>query len=131
MVNYSTFVVRGKDGTYLGLSFGDGRQAQQLNLYDYLPAHAVPHLSNFVFDLTGILPDAFGLDIGVAGGFEINNPFASKGSAGGVGLAGVGASTLSGTRAATCGPAIPSCIATTATAPRLAKAPLSVSCRRW
>jgi hypothetical protein len=94
VVNHSTFVIRGRDGTYLGLSFGDGRQAQQLNLYDYLPAHAVPYLSNFVFDLTGILPDAFGLDIGVAGGFEINNPLASKGSAGSFGLAGLGGINL-------------------------------------
>ena len=90
VVGSSTFIIRGKDGTYISLDFGFGRLARQINLYDYLPAHYVPHLSNLVFDLTGVLPDAIGLDIGIAGGFEINNPFSSKSSGGGVGLSGVG-----------------------------------------
>lgn len=90
----STFFIRGKDDTYLSLDFGFGRLARQINLADYLPAGLVPHLSNLTFDLTGVLPDAFGLDIGLAGGFELNNPFASKSSAGSVGLAGVGGINL-------------------------------------
>ena len=36
VVHDNTWVIRGKDGTYLGLSFGDGREVQQLNLYDHL-----------------------------------------------------------------------------------------------
>ena len=64
----NTFVIRGKDGTYLGFAFGDGRQAHQVNLYDYLPADRVPHLGNYVLDLTGILPDAIGIDIGASAG---------------------------------------------------------------
>lgn len=66
VVSKNTFVIRGKDDTYLGISFGYGRQVHQLNLYDHLPADRVPHLGNYVFDLTGIIPDAIGLDIGGA-----------------------------------------------------------------
>ncbi|RZK26208.1 MAG: hypothetical protein EOO63_14985, partial [Hymenobacter sp.] len=68
VVSRNTFVIRGKDDTHLGFSFGDDRQAHQVNLYDYLPADRVPHLGNYVLDLTGILPDAIGLDIGVSAG---------------------------------------------------------------
>ena len=64
----NTFLIRGKDATYLGFSFGDERQLHQVNLYDYLPADRVPHLGNYVLDLTGILPDAIGLDIGFSAG---------------------------------------------------------------
>jgi len=71
VVHDNTWVIRGKDGTYLGLSFGDGREVQQLNLYDHLPAERVPRLNNYVFDLTGILPDAVGLDLGVTAGASI------------------------------------------------------------
>jgi hypothetical protein len=68
VVSHNTFVIRGKDDTYLGFSFGDGRQAHQVNLYDYLPADRVPHLGNYILDLTGILPDAIGIDIGTSAG---------------------------------------------------------------
>lgn len=42
----------------------------------------MPHLSNLIIDLTGILPDAFGLDIGFAGGAEVHTPLYSAGLAG-------------------------------------------------
>ena len=88
-----TFAIYGKDGTFLSLDFGFGRLARQIDLYDYLPAGLVPHLANLTFDVTGVLPDAFGLDIGVAGGLELNNAFAllpKLGGLGSVGLSGVG-----------------------------------------
>ena len=66
VVTENTFVIRGKDDTYLGFAFGDGRQVSQINLYDHLPADRVPHLGNYVLSLTGILPDAIGLDIGAS-----------------------------------------------------------------
>jgi hypothetical protein len=53
----------------------------------------VPHLSNLTFELTGVLPDAFGLAIGVGGGLELNNAFAlfpKFGGLGSAGLSGVG-----------------------------------------
>lgn len=89
----STFFIRGKDSTYLSLDFGFGRLARQINLADYLPEALVPHLANLTFDLTGVLPDAFGLDIGVGGGLELNNVFAlfpKLGGLGSAGLSGVG-----------------------------------------
>ena len=64
----NTWSIRGKDGTYLGFAFGDGRQSHEINLYDHLPANRVPHLGNYVFDMTGIIPVAIGLDIGGTGG---------------------------------------------------------------
>lgn len=72
VVSSNTFVIRGKDDTYLGFAFGDGRQVHQVNLYDYLPVERVPHLGNYVFDLTGGLPDAIGLDTGASAGRLIN-----------------------------------------------------------
>ena len=92
-VGRSTFLIRGKDDTYLSLDFGFGRLARQVNLADYLPAGLVPRLANLTFDLTGVLPDAFGLDIGVGGGLELNNAFAlfpKLGGLGSAGLSGVG-----------------------------------------
>jgi hypothetical protein len=92
-VSNSTFLIKGKDNTYISLDFGFGRLARQVNLADYLPAGLVPHLSNLEFDLTGVLPDAFGLDIGVGGGLELNNAFAlfpKLGGLGSAGLSGVG-----------------------------------------
>jgi hypothetical protein len=89
----STFFIRGKDDTYLSLDFGFGRLARQIDLADYLPAGLVPHLANLTFELTGVLPDAFGLDIGVGGGLELNNVFAlfpKLGGLGSAGLSGVG-----------------------------------------
>jgi hypothetical protein len=88
-----TFAIYGKDGTFLSLDFGFGRLARRIDLYDYLPAGLVPHLSNLTFELTGVLPDAFGLDIGVGGGLELNNAFAvfpKLGGLGSAGLSGVG-----------------------------------------
>lgn len=76
-VKHDTWVIRGQGGTYLGLAFGDGRTAHQLNLYDYIPARYVPRLSNLIIDLTGILPDAFGLDIGLSGGLDLYTPLFS------------------------------------------------------
>ena len=58
-----------------------------------MPAGLVPHLANLTFDLTGVLPDAFGLDIGLAGGLELNNAlalFPKLGGLGSAGLSGVG-----------------------------------------
>jgi hypothetical protein len=63
--------IYGKDGTFISLDFGYGRLARQISLYDYLPADRVPHLSNHTVDLTGYLPDAIGLDIGLAGGLDL------------------------------------------------------------
>lgn len=68
VVAENTWVIRGKDGTYLGFAFGDGRQVHQMNLYDHLPAHRVPRLGNYVLDLTGTIPDAIGIDIGISAG---------------------------------------------------------------
>ena len=88
-----TFAIHGKDGTFLSLDFGFGRLAREISLYDYLPAGLVPHLSNLSFDLTGVLPDAFGLDIGVAAGLELNGLWGNipgLGSPGSAGLSGVG-----------------------------------------
>ena len=68
VVTENTFVIRGKDDTYLGFAFGDGRQVSQINLYDHLPADRGPHLGNYVLSLTGILPDAIGIDIGASAG---------------------------------------------------------------
>ena len=68
VVDENTWVIRGKDGTHLGFSFGDGRKSHETNLYDYLPADRVPHLGNYILNLTGILPDAIGLDIGASAG---------------------------------------------------------------
>lgn len=82
VVAQNTFVIRGKDDTFLSLDFGFGRLAQQLNLYDYLPAHRVPHLSNHTVDLTGYLPDAIGLDIGLAAGLDLHTPLLSAGLSG-------------------------------------------------
>jgi hypothetical protein len=79
----STFLILGKDGTFLSLDFGFGRLARQIRLADYLPAGLVPQLSNLTFDLTGVLPDAFGLDIGLAGGLELNNALAIFQNSGG------------------------------------------------
>ncbi|GAB3635498.1 hypothetical protein GCM10027422_10880 [Hymenobacter arcticus] len=67
VVHENTWVIQGKRGTRLGIAFGDGRPVQQLNLHDHLPAGRVPRLSNYVFDLTGMLPDAVGLDLETAG----------------------------------------------------------------
>jgi len=67
-VKHDTWVIRGKDGTYLGLAFGDGRKAHQIDLYDHLSADYVPHLGNYILNLTGIVPDAIGLDIGASMG---------------------------------------------------------------
>lgn len=89
----STFLIQGKDGTFLSLDFGFGRLARRIDLADYLPAGLVPQLANLTFDLTGVLPDAFGLDIGLAGGLELNNAlaiFPKLGGLGSVGLSGVG-----------------------------------------
>ena len=72
VVSEKTFVIRGKDGTYLGIAFGDGRQAQEVNLYDHLPADRVPVLGNYVLSLTGIIPDAIGIDIGAAAGVGLS-----------------------------------------------------------
>jgi hypothetical protein len=71
VVTENTWVIRGKDGTYLGFSFGDGRQVGQVNLYDHLPADRVPHLGNYILQLTGIVPDAIGLDIGASAGVSM------------------------------------------------------------
>ena len=71
VVTESTWVIRGKDNTYLGFAFGDGRQVRQINLYDHLPADRVPHLSNYVLSLTGTLPDAIGIDIGFSAGASV------------------------------------------------------------
>lgn len=84
----STFLIHGKDGTFLSLDFGFGRLAHQIYLADYLPAGLVPHLANLTFDLKGVLPDAFGLDIGLAGGIELNNTLAIFPKLGGLGAAG-------------------------------------------
>ncbi|WP_156176459.1 hypothetical protein [Hymenobacter terrenus] len=79
VVAENTWVIRGKDGTYLGFAFGDGRQVRQLNLYDHLPADRVPHLGNYIINLTGILPDAIGIDIGAAIGADLRSPMGSSG----------------------------------------------------
>lgn len=71
VVSRNTFVIRGKDDTFLGFAFGDARQVHQISLYDYLPADRVPHLGNYVLDLTGILPDAIGIDIGASAGASV------------------------------------------------------------
>lgn len=72
----STFAIYGKDGTFLSLDFGFSRLARRIDLYDYLPAGLLSHLSNLMFELTGVLPDAFGFDIGVGGALELSNTFA-------------------------------------------------------
>ena len=79
VVAENTFVIRGKDGTYLGFAFGDGRQVSQLNLYDHLPADRVPHLGNYILSLTGLLPDAIGIDIGASVGSDVRGSFGSSG----------------------------------------------------
>ena len=61
-VSENTFVIRGKNDTYLGFAFGDERQAHQVNLYDYLPADRVLHLGNYVLDLICLLPGTIGVD---------------------------------------------------------------------
>lgn len=68
VVAENTWVIRGRDGTHLGFSFGDGRQSHETNLYDHLPADRVPHLGNYILSLTGVIPDAIGLDIGASMG---------------------------------------------------------------
>ena len=71
----------------------DACLCQLLNHYDYLPTGLVPHLPNLTFDLAGVLPDAFGLDIGVAGGLELNAVWGripGLGSPSSAGLSGVG-----------------------------------------
>jgi hypothetical protein len=78
----ATLAIYGKDGTFISLDFGYGRLARQISLYDYLPADRVPHLSNHTVDLTGYLPDAIGLDIGLAGGLDLHTPLFSAGLSG-------------------------------------------------
>ena len=78
----ATFAIYGKDGTFISLDFGAGRLARRISLYDYLPANRVPHLSNHTVDLVGYLPDAIGLDIGLAGGLDLHTPFFSAGLSG-------------------------------------------------
>ena len=69
-------------------------RCQLLRPQHYLPAGLVPHLANLTFDLKGVLPDAFGLDIGLAGGTELNNALAifpklcGLGAAGWIGVGG-------------------------------------------
>ena len=77
-----TLAVYGKDGTFICLDFGFNRLAREINLYDYLPADRVPHLSNHTVDLIGYLPDAIGLDIGLAGGLDLHTPLLSAGLSG-------------------------------------------------
>lgn len=67
----NTFIIRGKGDTYVGFAFGDERRTHQLNLADYLPADRVPRLGNYVLDLTGIVPDALGIDLGVSAGLGV------------------------------------------------------------
>lgn len=74
--------LEGKDGTYLSFAFGDGRQTHQLNLCDHLPADRVPHLGNYVLSLTGIIPDAIGIDLGISGGVDVRSGIGSSGLSG-------------------------------------------------
>lgn len=76
LVAENAWVIRGKDGTHLGFAFGDGRQ---VNLDDHLPADWVPRLGNYVPGLTGILPDAIGVDSGVSAGIDVKSPIGSSG----------------------------------------------------
>jgi hypothetical protein len=78
----ATLTIYGKDGTFISLDFGYGRLARQVSLHDYLPANRVPHLSNHTVDLTGYLPDAIGLDIGLASGLDLHTPLFSAGLSG-------------------------------------------------
>ena len=75
-----TFAIYGKDSTFICLDFGAGRLAHQHNLYDYLPADQVPHLSNHTVDLVGYLPDTIGLDIGLGAGADATSPVFSAGA---------------------------------------------------
>lgn len=78
----ATLAIYGKDGTFISLDFGYGRLARRISLYDYLPADRVPKLSNHTVDLIGYLPDAIGLDIGLAGGLDLHTPLFSAGLSG-------------------------------------------------
>ena len=64
--------------------FGDGHQVSTVNLADY---RVQAHIGHRVFNLTGILPDAIGIDLNAGAGV---NAFSM-----------LGASILSGTRGAT------------------------------
>ena len=78
----STFIIQGKDGTFISIDFGFGRLARQIDLHDYLPANQVPRLSNNTVDLVGYLPDTIGLDIGLAAGASATIPFFGAGASG-------------------------------------------------
>lgn len=118
VVKDNTWVIRGKDDTYSGLAFDDGRDVQQLNLpADRVPADRVPRLNNYVFDLTSILPDAVGLDLGVTAGASI-----------GFGAAGI--NFIWHTRGEATGRATPNGTSTTAGASRARPRRLWVPSRR-
>lgn len=79
VVAENTWVIRGKDDTYLGFAFGDGRQSHETKLYDYMRADRVPHLGNYILSLTGVIPDAIGIDISASIGSDVRSPLGSCG----------------------------------------------------
>ena len=64
-VSYNTLVINGENDSRWQIMFGDGHQVSIVNLADYR-VHA--DIGHRVYNLTGILPDAIGIDLNVGAG---------------------------------------------------------------
>ena len=68
VVKQSTISIWGANNSNWQIIFGDGHQLSEIELSDYQLHVDIGHR---VFDLTGILPDAIGIDLNGAGSFSI------------------------------------------------------------
>ena len=66
-VSYNTLVINEENGSCWQIMFGDGHQVSTVNLADYR-VHA--DIGHRVYNLTGILPDAIGIDLNAGVGVQ-------------------------------------------------------------